>query len=43
MEEAREDINGGVSREEVVLYSLLSRLVILTNLIAQNTDFVILE
>jgi hypothetical protein len=34
IEEAREGINSGVSRREIVLYSLLSRLVILTNLIA---------
>jgi hypothetical protein len=34
IEEAREGINSGVSRGEIVLYSLLSRLVILTNSIA---------
>jgi hypothetical protein len=43
MEEAREGINSGVSRKEAVLYSLPPRLVILTNSIAQNTDFVVLE
>jgi hypothetical protein len=43
MEEAREGINSGVSGEEVDLCSLLPRLVILTNLIAQNADFVALE
>jgi hypothetical protein len=42
MEEAREGINGRVSRE-AVLYSLPPRLVISTDLIAQNTDFVVLE
>jgi hypothetical protein len=40
---SREGINGGVGREEVVLYSLLPRLVILTDSIAQNTDFVVFE
>jgi hypothetical protein len=43
VEEVREGINGGVSREEVVLYSLPPRLVISTDLIAQNADFVALE
>jgi hypothetical protein len=43
MEEVREGINSGVSREEVDLYSLLLRLVILTDSIAQNADFVALE
>jgi hypothetical protein len=43
VEEAREGINGGVSGEEVVLYSLPPRSVILTDLIAQNADFVALE
>jgi hypothetical protein len=40
IKEAREGIN---SREEAVLCSLLPRLVILTDLIAQNADFVALE
>jgi hypothetical protein len=39
----RGDINRGVGREEIVLYSLLPRLVILTNSIAQNTDFIVFE
>jgi hypothetical protein len=43
IEKVREDINSRVSRGKVVLYSLLPRLVILTDLIAQNTDFVVLE
>ena len=43
MEEAREGINGGVSREEVDLCSLPPRSVISTDLIAQNADFVVLE
>ena len=43
MEEAREDINGGVSGKEVDLYSLLPRSVISTDSIAQNADFVALE
>jgi hypothetical protein len=43
VEEVREGINGRVSREEVVLYSLLPRSVILTDSIAQNADFVVLE
>jgi hypothetical protein len=43
VEEVREDINSRVSREEVVLYSLLPRLVISTDSIAQNADFIVLE
>jgi hypothetical protein len=43
MEEAREGINGGVSREEVDLCSLPPRSVISTGSIAQNADFVALE
>ena len=43
IEEAREGINSGVSGGEVVLCSLLPRLVISTNSIAQNADFVALE
>jgi hypothetical protein len=43
IEEAREGINSGVSREEAVLCSLLPRLVISTDLIAQNADFIALE
>jgi hypothetical protein len=43
MEEAREGINSRVSREEAVLYSLLPRLVISTDSIAQKADFVALE
>jgi hypothetical protein len=39
----RGGINRGVGREEVDLCSLLPRLVILTNSIAQNTDFIVLE
>ena len=42
MEEVREGINSGVSRE-AVLYSLLPRSVILTDSIAQNADFIVLE
>ena len=43
VEEVQEGINGRVSREEVVLYSLPPRSVISTDLIAQNADFVALE
>jgi hypothetical protein len=43
MEEAREDINGRVSGEEVVLCSSPPRSVISTDSIAQNADFVALE
>jgi hypothetical protein len=43
VEKAREGINSGVSGEEVVLCSLLPRLVISTDSIAQNADFVALE
>jgi hypothetical protein len=40
---SRGSINGRVSREEVILYSLPPRLVISTDSIAQNADFVALE
>ena len=43
MEEAREGINGGVGGEEMVLYSSPPRLVISTDSIAQNADFIALE
>jgi hypothetical protein len=39
----RGSINSEVSEKEVILYSLLPRLVISTNSIAQNADFVALE
>jgi hypothetical protein len=39
----RGSINSGVSREEVILYSSPPRLVISTDSIAQNADFVALE
>jgi hypothetical protein len=39
----RGGINRGVGREEADLYSLLSRLVISTDSIAQNADFVAFE
>jgi hypothetical protein len=43
IEEARKGINSGVSGEEVDLCSSLPRLVISTDSIAQNADFVALE
>jgi hypothetical protein len=39
IEEAREKINGGISGEEMVLYSLLSKSIILTNFNSSKCRF----